>query len=65
VKRLALLIDNYLNFVEPPVVEAFLASLAATETDAILFGGDTCEARMTQDNVATETRRFSHGLNTD
>jgi hypothetical protein len=49
VKRLALLTDNHLNFVEPPVVEAFLASLAATETDAFLFGGDTFEARMTQD----------------
>jgi hypothetical protein len=63
--RLAWPTDIQLNFVEPPVVEAFLASLAATEADAFLIGGDIGEARMTRDDLATDSRQFSHGLNTD
>jgi hypothetical protein len=63
--RLAWRTDIQLNFVGPPVVEAFLASLAATEADAFLIGGDLGQARMTRDDLATDSRRFSHGLNTD
>jgi hypothetical protein len=53
--RLAWCTDIHLNFVEPPVVEAFLASLAAIETDAFLIGGEIGEAldEMTQDDLAT------------
>jgi hypothetical protein len=64
-KRLAWRTDIHLNFVEPPGVEAFLASLAATEFDAFLIGGDIGDARMTRDELATDSRQFSRGLNTD
>jgi hypothetical protein len=43
-KRLAWLTDIHLNFLRPPAVEAFLASLADTEADAFLLGGDIGEA---------------------
>ena len=43
-KRLAWLTDIHLNFLRPPAVEAFLASLAETEADAFLIGGDIGEA---------------------
>ena len=41
------------------------SSLPATEADAFLIWGDIGEARMTRDDLATDSRRFSHGLNTD
>jgi 3',5'-cyclic-AMP phosphodiesterase len=43
-KRLAWLTDTHLNFLEPPAVEAFLTSLAETQADAFLIGGDIGEA---------------------
>lgn len=43
-KRLAWLTDIHLNFLRPPAVEIFLASLAQTEADAFLIGGDIGEA---------------------
>ena len=39
-RRFAWLTDIHLNFVGPPVAEAFFASLAETEADAFLIGGD-------------------------
>jgi 3',5'-cyclic-AMP phosphodiesterase len=43
-RRFAWLTDIHLNFVGPPVAEAFFASLAETEADAFLIGGDIGEA---------------------
>lgn len=42
--RLAWLTDLHLNFLRPAALDAFLASLADTEADALLLGGDTGEA---------------------
>ncbi len=42
--RIAWLTDIHLNFVRPPVVEALIASLADTDADAFLIGGDIGEA---------------------
>ncbi len=42
--KLAWLTDIHLNFLGPPVLEAFLESLAETEADAFLIGGDIGEA---------------------
>jgi 3',5'-cyclic-AMP phosphodiesterase len=43
-KRLAWLTDSHLNFLCPAAVEAFVSSLADTEADAFLLGGDVGEA---------------------
>jgi 3',5'-cyclic AMP phosphodiesterase CpdA len=43
-KRLAWLTDIHLNFLQPPVVDLFLNSLAETEADAFLITGDIGEA---------------------
>ncbi len=43
-KRLAWITDAHLNFLKPPAVEAFIASLTTTEADAFLIGGDLGEA---------------------
>src|SRR4051794_22715484 len=42
--KLAWLTDLHLNFLGAEGVEAFVSSLAATEADAFLIGGDTGEA---------------------
>lgn len=42
--KLAWLTDIHLNFLRPTGLEAFLASLADTEADAFLLGGDLGEA---------------------
>ena len=43
-QRLAWLTDIHLNFLHPLRARAFLASLADTEADAFLIGGDIGEA---------------------
>jgi hypothetical protein len=43
-KHLAWLTDIHLNFLDPPDVDAFFASLAQTRADAFLIGGDIGEA---------------------
>jgi 3',5'-cyclic-AMP phosphodiesterase len=42
--KLAWLTDIHLNFLRPPALEAFLASLADNDADAFLIGGDIGEA---------------------
>jgi hypothetical protein len=42
--RLAWITDPHLNFVDRPVREAFYTSVAETNSDAVLLGGDTGEA---------------------
>lgn len=42
--KLAWLTDIHFNFLRPPALEAFLESLAETEADAFLIGGDIGEA---------------------
>jgi 3',5'-cyclic-AMP phosphodiesterase len=44
VKSLTWLTDIHLSFLRPPVLEAFLASLAEIKADAFLLGGDIGEA---------------------
>jgi Icc protein len=43
-KRLAWLTDIHLNFLRPPVLEAFVASLARSDAEGFLIGGDIGEA---------------------
>ena len=43
-KRVAWLTDLHLNFVEPPAIRAFLASVAAENFDTALIGGDISDS---------------------
>lgn len=56
--RLAWATDLHLNFLSEPELEAFGKSLAKSEADVLLVGGDTSEAYTLEHHLAFVAKRF-------